>query len=236
MTKKIQNQIGCIFSVLCLLFIPTLVIYSIFSENIYEKENRYETALDNAFVNSINNSSYYKSLDKSYIKEKNPFPLTGNICPVFIKSYNLSKIKITSIDHFFAKELLSHNQKVSYDLDNIDYFILHEIEYEKIGTYVDEQGKKTDDANVATDKIYIFNTKNKILTFAGSKRGDNPKQIIRRGTHSFDHSTGEHWSSEDMYQYLSSLNYFPNNIGKRFYTEEYVDFLENENFFKTIDL
>ena len=217
-----------------ILLLISLIVIS--CEDAYDKEERYQTDLNAKFYSSFPNELREIFLSKNKSKRKCTLNIDfrKKICPIekgMDENYN----RTIEIDHRISKELISNGFNISYDINEIEYLIFTENDFEKVGVYIDDNGKKKDDASIVYNSLYIYDLKANKLCFITSHKGSEPKETIYRGTNRYDLPIGRGWYAEDYLEYLIENRYLikDNSVQKikGFYAEEYVEFLEKNNFY-----
>jgi len=208
-------------------------------EDVYDKEMRYEKEINLRFNKSLPEELKEKlaavtSEEGKYNKSEvsSNFNISGNICVVknqFDEKYN----EVLGIDHMLIKEFLKNGYRVSFNLENLQYIIITDIELEKVGEYINDKGVRSQDAMVTYDFIYVYDIANDELHFVTSHKGGDPDKIITETNQKPAMPFGQSWDSEDYFSYLYTNGYLSKSANKQkkaFYSKDYVDVLESSNF------
>lgn len=225
---QLKKSNGCYLYLIIFLTIPFLIIYFSLKENIYDKERRYENEIDKSFIKKLRPELITEFKTLNNFERELPTEINGNICPIQLNYNNRTRYyELLGIDHTLSMVLIGNDLKISYDINSIDYFIITSYQHENIGEYVNENGDKISNAYISLMKIFLYNNRNKKLYFITSNKGDSPKKIINKISETF----GENWTNENILEYLMNNGFLKKkNINTDFYTEEYVEYLESNNF------
>lgn len=230
-----RGCIGLIVIGVFFLAIIYAIYYRVTYESDYEKEVRYSEELSYNFNANIDieiaNVLLSKNKSKRIFKQK--ITTQHKICPIKF-DWLKNKGNGIYIDHPFSKHLIRGGYNLHFDIKELDYLIFTDTEEEDVGDYVDIEGNKTFDAYIAYNTMYIYDLKLKQLFFIVKHKGNDPKENITTGGRRFESPIGENWNSEDYLNYLIENKFLPNNAvsnkKKHFYSKEYVEYLEKNNF------
>jgi hypothetical protein len=204
-------------------------------EKDYEKEERYTVAMNKKFNSTIPEDIKEQLRETSFIlSDTLNFKLKGNLCAIKYENPLINNIKF-ALDHSFNQELISNGYHVSYKLKDVSYLIFTNDVWTKIGTYVDSNGKRKNDANIIDNYLYVYDLSQKKVYFVLFHKGQRPSEEIN---HDYQ-SIGENWHSDNFVNYLIENKFLdkksPKDIEqfkelKLSYPENYTKYLDENNF------
>ncbi|MDT0675120.1 hypothetical protein [Autumnicola musiva] len=223
----------------------TLLLIIISCESAYDKEDRYIKDLDNRFNTSLNSEikNKLRKIDDGdrfhhLAYQKQILPLDGSSVITARLSLDENAQDVFEMDHFLNKELLSHSYQVSLDVNQSDFLVFQTLSLEEAGAYYDEKGEFSKTAYITYQSYYLLDLQNSQIYFITQHKSGEPKERIVESKYRPDDGVTDRWNDEDFLEFLISQGYYQKqaeeNIQKRFYSEEYINFIQSNNYIKDI--
>ena len=191
-----------------ILFICCVILASCKNEKSEAQIQEEKEANTKYTIDSIFNSTIPKNfIDECYVQktkiltnEIEPFELKGSIYA--INFFDTERSFFYS-NHNLNNQLIRNGYDVSQNFSDTDYLIFTEAIEEKVGNYIDEKNKKTKEATVTTDYIYVYDMKKQKLSLVTIHRGEEPKEKLSDKDLILA-SYGRSWNYEDYLDYLET--------------------------------